>query len=164
MREALLALALLAVGCADPCAELGDPTLELGSASDDGTGFVPFEDGAALNLVSGPQIGMHVWLSLRLSGFCMPDVEIDRRVVDDETEALIEIQRGPLRFEEDVEPDTWVSARPVTMILCPTERPIVGEPLRFAVRAEDSLGRVDIAMRPFVPVCPTGACDICNPP
>ncbi len=167
MREGLapwLALAVLA-GCADPCAELGERVLELGSSNVEGTSFEPFEDGAALPLVSGPQIGMHVWLNLRLTGFCMPDVDVERRVVDDATDALIEIQRGPVDFAEDpAQPGAWILPRALTMILCPTERSIVGEPLRFAVRAEDSLGRGDVAMRPFVPACVTEPCELCVPP
>lgn len=165
MREATIALSLLAVGCADPCAELGEPVMTLASTNDDGTGFVPFEEGAELPLISGPQVGMHVWLQLHLVGFCPPSIQVDRRVIDDETEALIDIQRGPLDFVEDpADPDALILDRPLTMFLCPTDRPIIGENLRFAVRAEDSLGRVDIAMRPFVPACTSGSCDLCVPP
>ncbi|MCB9597774.1 MAG: hypothetical protein H6719_33965 [Sandaracinaceae bacterium] len=163
-RVSLAALVVLLGGCADPCADLGPPTLTLGTTNAEATTFDLFDDGGELPLSTGPQIGMHVWLNLRVAGFCPPEIEVDRRVVDDETEALIEIQRGPLDFVEDTEPGTWVLDRPLTMIICPTDRAIIGEHLRFAVRAEDSRGRVDIAMKPFVPVCVSGTCELCVPP
>lgn len=168
MRERLapwLAVAVLA-GCADPCAGLGEPVLELGASNIEGTSFEPFEDGAALPLVWGPQIGMHVWLNLRLTGFCMPDVDVERRIVTPEPEELVYVTRGPLDFVEDpARPGAWVLPQAVTMILCPTEtRPVIDQPFRFAVRAEDSLGRGDVALRPFVAACVTEPCELCVPP
>ncbi|MBX3272526.1 MAG: hypothetical protein KF729_19865 [Sandaracinaceae bacterium] len=161
-RAALAALAL-AVGCADPCADLDAPALALGSSDAAATRFEPFEDGAPLPLVAGPQGGMHVWLSLRLTGLCMEHVRVERRIVDDATEEIVELQRGPLRFVEGDAPDTWVTAGAIPMILCPTTRSVVGERFRFAVRAEDSLGRSAVSMRPFVAACVEGACELCDP-
>jgi len=160
---ALFAL-FLAFGCSDPCADVaGTPTLTLAGSSDDGSAFELFDDGAERTLLQGPQIGMHIWLQLRLEGFCPSGIEVDRRVVD-ATDALVEIQRSPLRFTEGVTPGSFELDNPIAMQVCPAERPVVGETLRFSVRAEDTRGNVDIAEKAFVPVCPTATCEICGTP
>jgi len=139
----------------------GAPSLLIAGTDDAGETFEPFEDGAERSLIGGAQGGMHVWMQLRLSGMCTSGLDVDRRIeTDDEAGELVDVQRGPLRFTDGPEPGTFELAAPLTMILCPTTRPVIDQPFRFAVRAEDAEGRVVIERKPFVAACPTGACDL----
>lgn len=45
---------------------MNPPTIELGGANDDGTGFIPWHGtDAHPRIIRGPQGGQHVWISLR---------------------------------------------------------------------------------------------------
>ncbi len=163
LQRALLCAALMA-GCAEPCGGGADPSLTLAGSNDEGTSFELFDDGARRSLIQGPQLGMHVWLQLRLEGFCAESARVDRRVVDDATEELLEIQRSPLRFVEGPTLGSLELEAPLTMQLCPADASVIGRRLRFMARAEDDEGHVDIAEKPFVPVCASGDCPICDAP
>ena len=154
----------LAAGCADPCEDVsGPPTVLIGGADDPGETFEAFDDGADRGLVAGPQVGMHVWLHLRTTGLCIPgDAYVDRRVVVDATNEIVDLQRGPVGFVDGPEPGTMEVERAFTMFMCPNSRPIVGERFRFMARIEDSEGNVATAMKPFVAACTSGACDLCT--
>jgi len=103
-------------------------------------------------------------MQLRLAGLCTAGLDVDRRIETNDAEGeLVDVQRGPLRFVDGPEPGTLELDAPLTMILCPTTRPVIDQPFRFAVRAEDAEGRVVIERKPFVAVCTTGTCDLCMP-
>jgi len=164
MRFSTTCLALLLLlGCADPCADVTGPaTVVLGGSNLAGDTFEPFDDGADRPLIEGPQIGMHIWLDVRTTGLCPTTASVDRRVVVDATDEIIDVQRGPVRFDMDAELGTFRIAAPFTMFLCPSSIPVVGERLRFMVRVEDGEGRAAAAEKAFVAVCTTGDCGICT--
>lgn len=136
----------------------------LAGSNEAGETFEPFDDGADRALISGPQIGMHVWLYVRTSGLCPTQLQVDRRVVVDATDEIVDLQRGPVRFVEDRALGAFRIATPFTMFMCPNDRSIMGERVRFRVRVEDGDARVAVAEKPFVAVCASGACDLCVVP
>ena len=168
MRQRLagaLVCAWLLAGCADPCANVvGEPTVTIAGSNDDGTNFELFDDGAERSLIQGAQLGMHVWLQVRLDGFCSDGVNIDRRVFDDTSGALLEIQRGPIRLTDGVSPGSLELEAPLAMQLCPSDQPIIGQTFRFQVSAEDAQAHADTAEKTFVARCDSGACGICAAP
>lgn len=161
----IAALLALLGGCADPCADIsGTPSLLIAGSDDAAETFETFDDGAERSLIMGTQGGMHVWMQLRIAGLCTAGLDVDRRVeTDDAAGELVDVQRGPLRWVDGPEPGTFELRAPLTMILCPTTRPVIDQPFRFAVRAEDAEGRVVIERKPFVAACSTGTCDLCVP-
>jgi hypothetical protein len=167
MRAIVAMLALLA-GCGpDYCAEpAGDPSVTIGGADMAGARFEAFEPGAQRPLVFGEQGGMHVWMSLRLSGMCPETTNVERRVVGEEGMVRV-FGRGLLMFAS-AEPDgTFELSSALAMGVCPDPlgRPVIGEPLRFVVSASDAEGRRAEHELAFVPACASGdTCDaFCTP-
>ncbi len=69
VRTVIPAVGLLLAACASASsmpAAVGDTTVLIGGANDDGTGFVDWHGQTATpNLIMGPQGGQHVWVMLR---------------------------------------------------------------------------------------------------
>lgn len=152
-----------AIGCADPCADVsGTPALTLAGSNQAGDTIEPFDDGGDRPLIAGPQGGMHVWLFVRMRGICPTEAQVDRRVLVDATDEIVDVQRGPGRFVQDEEPGTFVTTDPFTMFMCPAARTIIGERFRFSVRVEDADGLVAMGEKPFVAACVAGTCDLCG--
>ncbi len=152
-RLGCAAASLLLVACADPCAELGAPSLTIGTSDADGAEFVPVADDDTVPLHPGPQGGAHVFLHARISGVCPDTARLDRRVVDARTSELVSLNRGPVDFVPLGEQFELDGAAQMT--LCPdlAGRAIDGAELRFVVSAEDAEGRQADAQVPFVASC-----------
>jgi hypothetical protein len=140
------------------------PSVELGGA-DAELAFEPFAAGSERELVRGLQGGMHVWLHARMRGMCPDSTTLDRRVLDDAGD-LVQLGLGRVDFVETDVPGTYELGSPLPMQLCPpVANPVVGEPLRFTVVAQDGASHRAEAELAFVPRCPDGmdCTDLCGP-
>lgn len=154
-----LALSLVVLGCADPCAELGEPAIEIGTAGADGEAFVPRTEGDDVSLHAGVQGGAHLWLHARVAGLCRDRALIDRRVVHAESGATLVAGRGTVGFVETPEGAVELE-QPIRMVLCPPPagRAIQDEAMRLVVSAEDAEGRRASATLGVVARCDDEAC------
>lgn len=167
--RSIVAVAVLLASCgpADPCASVsGEPSLVLGGADASGA-FEAFDPGAPRQLVLGPQGGMHVFLHARIAGLCPDTTVLERRVIDDASEALSQFGRGPVDFVETGDPGVFELSDPVAIILCPRATRASRARARAALRGLriDDEGRRADAELAFVAACPDGVdCDaICAP-
>jgi hypothetical protein len=110
---------------------------------------------------------MHVFLHARIAGLCPETTVLERRVIDDASEAIYQFGRGPVDFVETADEGVFELEDPVAIILCPTAlgRPVAGQTLRFVASAIDGDARRADAEIAFVAGCPDGLdCDaICAP-
>ena len=158
MRLAL-ALFVLSLGCADPCADLGDPAIELGTSDADAEAFVPLREGDDVSLHAGVQGGAHLWLHARVTGLCADRALVDRRVLHAESGATLVAGRGTVGLVET--PEGLVELeQPIRMVLCPPPagRAIQDEALRVVVSTEDADGRRADVTLGIVARCDDEAC------
>jgi len=143
--------------------------LELGGATNDGTGFVALADGADVTLIPGAQGGFHVWISVRSRGVA-GDLLIthEARRVTDGTLVLAGSRRH-LAIPDDAIGAWWSPARATPSFMCPAPLGVrvFDEPLRFRVTLTGEDDQVvSTGQLVVTPRCPTGAhaafcADIC---
>lgn len=167
MRRALVIGLALAAGCGAGGGSGPDATpepapviqLEVGSAADDGAGFLAVADGTDVTLIPGAQSGFHVWLHMRVRGVSgrLTVVRTARRQRDS---ALV--FRGlPQRVEvPDAAVEAWWEgpmASPAFMCPSPIGIQVFDEALVFEVQlmdADDQLLAADDLV--LIPHCPEG--------
>lgn len=163
MRRALArfvpAFFVLSLGCADPCADLGDPAIEIGTSDADAEAFVPLTEGDDVSLHAGVQGGAHLWLHARLTGLCADRALVDRRVELAESGATLVAGRGTVGLVETPEGVVQLE-HPIRMALCPPPAggAIEDQALRLVVSAEDGDGRRADATLGIVARCDDEAC------
>ncbi|MFK7989289.1 MAG: hypothetical protein AB8I08_24940 [Sandaracinaceae bacterium] len=148
------ALGMLLVGCADPCEELGAPSLEIGTSDANGVAFETVAGDDTIALHTGLQGGAHVFLHARIAGICPTTARLDRRVVDARTADLVSLNRGPVDFVS-LDDGRFELAGAAPMTLCPdlAGRAVEEASLRFVVSVEDAEGRQADAQVPFTASC-----------
>lgn len=155
----LVSVLALAPGCGGE--EGGGPSSVVfvaGSASDDGTGFVPVADGASVPLISGAQGGFHVWVNVQIEGV-MGELTLEREGRRDDTDQLVlAVSRTPLDVPEDAMDAPWDAPEAAPSFMCPTPVGIsvIDQPVRFRVRLLDEADGVmaedTIVVRPSCPM------------
>ena len=118
---ALIAAACALVGCGGGGGMQpppGDAMLALGSAAQDGSGFVAL--GGDATLVPGAQGGFHIWLKYRVEGMAPEKVKVHReshRVSDD---ALVLLADGTQEVGAPDGDGWWTLPQATPSFMCPT--------------------------------------------
>jgi len=118
---ALIAAACALVGCGGGGGMQpppGDALLALGSAAQDGSGFVAL--GGDATLVPGAQGGFHIWLKYRVEGMAPEKVKVHReshRVSDD---ALVLLADGTQEVGAPAADGWWELPAALPSFMCPT--------------------------------------------
>ena len=115
------------------------PELRIGGAADDGSGFVDWSGGGARPpIITGPQGGQHVWLSVRTRNLVPQKVEIAARLVTPETCAAF--APGEVKLHVSLKADgPWLAYNGITAFV---DHPcdVRDRPIRVKVTVTDATG------------------------
>jgi hypothetical protein len=160
---AITAALLAALGCSaiEPEPEPEPPAGEalVGSAAADGSGFVPVDDGADVELIPGAQGGFHVWLNVSVHGLS-GRVLFERRARRASDGVLVfRGLRQLLDIPEDAMDTWWDNPHATPAFMCPSPIGIkvYDEALVFEAELTSEDGEVLATDQLIlVPRCPDG--------
>lgn len=101
-------------------ASVPEGQLVLGSSDPSGSGFLPVEDGADVELVAGAQGGFHVWTTMQVTGAAGAlYLEREARLVADDA-LILRAQRLYMEVPEAAMEDWWTQDAASPSFMCPS--------------------------------------------
>jgi hypothetical protein len=158
---AITAALVTALGCSElePEPEPAAGEALAGSAAADGSGFVPVDDGAGVELIPGAQGGFHVWLNVKVQGLA-GRVLFERRARRVSDGVLVfRGLRQLLDIPEDAMETWWDNPLATPAFMCPSPIGIkvYDEELVFEIEITGEDGEVLATDQLIlVPRCPEG--------
>jgi hypothetical protein len=152
-----------AAGAPDAAADLPDGggaaiELEIGSAGEDGTGYIAVAPGGDVSMFTGPQGGHHIWNGYRIRGVTATvQIACDvRRASDDEPIT----SAPPITREVASEDDWWDSSDAIFTIMCPLGTPVDGVEMivHMELTRDDDGSSLGDFEKHVVPRCVTEQC------